>query len=108
MKNPFSLRLIEEREQLGLTQKEFAQVIGISHKTVANYETGQYKAPLTEMAKAGIDITYVITGVRLSPECLLEIWKAMHGEDQKALQRNIISILNYYVKLLQKLNNEDN
>ena len=108
MKNPFSRRLIEEREQLGFTQEELAQVIGTDKKTINRYETGQYKAPLIEMAKAGIDITYVITGVRMPPKCLEELKKAMAQDGEwKPSRAYVISVIKQYVRLLEKLEKED-
>jgi len=108
MKNSFSRRLIEERERLGFTQEELAEKISAHRKTITRYETGQYKAPLTEMAKIGIDTTYVITGVRLPPKCLEELKKAMAQDGEWKLSRKaIVSVIKQYVRLLEKLEKEE-
>ncbi|MEK8017991.1 MAG: helix-turn-helix domain-containing protein [Candidatus Parabeggiatoa sp.] len=100
--NNFSKRLEEERNRLGHTQETFAQVLGISRKTASNYETGQYKTPLFEMAQSGVDVTYVITGIRMSSKCLLELQKGLeNGDDWKPSRKFIISMVKQYLSYLE-------
>lgn len=60
-------RLKEERERLGLNQTEFGEIGGAGRKTQFNYETDE-RIPdanyLERLYKAGVDVGYVITGVR--------------------------------------------
>ncbi len=37
--------LKERREQIGLTQTEFAEIIGVTSTTISRYETGLMKIP---------------------------------------------------------------
>lgn len=37
----FSVRLRRERERLGLTQQQFAELVGVSRMTQGNYESGK-------------------------------------------------------------------
>lgn len=75
-----SERLREERVRLGFkSQTAFAEMVGIHHKSQANYETGA-RSPdadyLSAIAAAGADILYILTGPRsgaahtLSPRAL--------------------------------------
>lgn len=60
-------RLQAERRRLGLRQEDFAQAQGVSRATQANYEAG-LRMPdaeyLQSIAAAGVDVLYVVTGVR--------------------------------------------
>jgi transcriptional regulator with XRE-family HTH domain len=62
-------RLKEERERLGLGQKQVTELTGASKKTQYNYENG-VSAPdgefLAALAAAGADVQYILTGVRSS------------------------------------------
>ncbi len=59
-------RLAEERERL-MQQNDFAQLVGVTKTTQSNYERAE-RSPDTEYlaraAQLGIDVGYVITGVR--------------------------------------------
>lgn len=60
-------RLAEERKRLGYNQTEFGALGGVALRTVADWEknkTSPNGAFLAEIAKAGADITYIITGQR--------------------------------------------
>jgi len=99
--NKFGQRLKEEREQIGLTQYELAKTLGVSSKTISNYETGGHKAPLLKMIQVGIDINYLITGVRMSPGCLAELRKGLESEDDwKPSNEFIVEMIQQYLKLL--------
>jgi len=62
-------RLKEERVRLGMTQGAFAEIAGVSKRTVANYEAGE-RSPdadfLTAISSTGVDVLYVLTGQRNS------------------------------------------
>jgi len=62
-------RLKEERRKTGLSQEEFARVGGVGRNSQFEYEKG--KTPpntdyLTRLAGSGVDVAYVVTGVRSS------------------------------------------
>lgn len=63
-------RLREERDRLGLSQVDFAKKAGCSRRSQSNYELNE-RAPdtdyLTEIGKIGVDVAYVVTGVRSKP-----------------------------------------
>jgi transcriptional regulator with XRE-family HTH domain len=61
------IRLKEERERLGLTQPEFAEIAGAKKRTVIDWQNGASSptaVQLAALAGAGVDIAYVITGFR--------------------------------------------
>ena len=63
----FSQRLKEERRRLKLKQTTLAEKVGIHPKSQIDYEKDRlpaFKIYLDELAKIGIDVGYVITGVR--------------------------------------------
>ena len=64
-----SERLREERDRKGLTQLEFATLVGVSRGTQKNYELGAAVGAmdlkyLAALEANGIDATYVLTGQR--------------------------------------------
>lgn len=64
-RNMLGLRLMFEREKLGLTQGELAQCVGVHRVSQSNYERGVTSPDVYYLAKAdeiGIDIYYVLTG----------------------------------------------
>lgn len=65
-----SQRLREERERLGLSQSDAADLTGQSRKSQGRYESGE-RSPdgvyLAKLASAGADILYILTGQRASP-----------------------------------------
>ena len=67
MSATISERLVAERNRLSLSQEELAKLGGVVRSAQANYEAGK-RAPdavyLSAIAKAGIDVRYVITGER--------------------------------------------
>jgi transcriptional regulator with XRE-family HTH domain len=64
------LRLRQEREKLGLNQGNFGTLVGVKKNAQLNYEAGR-RSPDGEYfmaaAKAGVDVLYVLTGVRTAP-----------------------------------------
>lgn len=63
----FPARLKEERKRLRLTQTDIAMIAGTSKNSQLNYEKGNVVPGATYLeavAKAGVDIQYVLTGER--------------------------------------------
>lgn len=60
-------RLQEERQRLGLTQDEFAEIGGVKRRAQINYESGD-RCPdghyFSAIAAAGADVQYILTGKR--------------------------------------------
>lgn len=68
--NTFGFILKEERERLGLSQTEFSEACGVKRVAQGNYENNKRNpdaAYLIAAAKLGVDVSYLITGVRMSP-----------------------------------------
>ena len=98
-------RLKEERGRIGLNQTEFAAMAGVQKNAQSNYEKGDRNPDasyLEAIASAGVDVTYVITGVRtpilpasLSPRAarVLSNFELLAEEDKAAIERLIDSIL---------------
>jgi transcriptional regulator with XRE-family HTH domain len=60
-------RIAEERQRLGKTQDEIADLCGVTRRTIGNIEREENAAGgtlLACLAKTGFDIQYVLTGVR--------------------------------------------
>ncbi|MCA8305474.1 helix-turn-helix domain-containing protein [Burkholderia seminalis] len=68
-------RLKEERMRVGMSQAEIAALGGLSNKTQLSYESDA-RSPdanyLAALAKVGVDVLYVITGVRALPSTMAE------------------------------------
>lgn len=65
------LRLKEERERIGLSQAAMGKLGGTTKKTQIDYETDRTppKATyLSAIAAAGVDVGYLITGIRKGTE----------------------------------------
>lgn len=89
-------RLKEERKRLKLTQGDIADICGISREMWGKYERG-IAIPggevLASLAMAGINIQYILTGVKanqkekISPEKreLMDTFDEMTPQQQKAL-----------------------
>lgn len=66
-------RLKEERERIGINQTAFGAVAGVGKTTQINYESGKRIPDATYLAAVGVlgvDILYVVTGVRVSSPAL--------------------------------------
>lgn len=63
-------RLLEERTRLGLTQQGLAEAIGGARLSVIHYESGR-SSPAAEtlaaMESVGVDVRFVLTGMRHTP-----------------------------------------
>jgi transcriptional regulator with XRE-family HTH domain len=96
-------RLKEERERLGFTQPDFAELAGTTKKTVIDYEKGKTspKASFLEtIARVGADVSYIITGVKsviaerqadyaVTPDKadLLDCFEHCSEEDKRTIRR---------------------
>ena len=63
-------RLKSERERLGYTAKQIAQLMGVTLDVYATYETGQgdpgvYRLP--RLSACGVDVLYILTAERHRP-----------------------------------------
>lgn len=100
------LRIIEERKRLGLTQDGLALSGGVSKRSQCNYESdkrspdGKY---LASIAATGVDIQYVITGVRTTPAkealdpkegVLIEKYRQLPDSDKAHLQAVVSAFAN--------------
>lgn len=69
-------RLREERERLQMSQEELGSVGGVRKQAQLHYEKDE-RSPdaryLSEIAKVGVDVAYVLTGERAKPIAELEL-----------------------------------
>ncbi|MBN8637945.1 MAG: helix-turn-helix domain-containing protein [Anaerolineae bacterium] len=68
-------RLRDERNRLGLSQPALGEIAGAAKRTVIDWEKGASSptaAQLAQLARAGVDPTYVLTGVRAVARAGLE------------------------------------
>lgn len=62
-----AIRLVEERSKIGYSQADFARKIGVSRETLRRYEIGESGMTvefLAQTATIGIDVQYVLLGIR--------------------------------------------
>lgn len=103
-KIPIGGRLREERKRLRLNQDSFADVAGVSRKTLFSYETGDTAPPadaLASWADKGLDVLYVVVGDEtgdqppptLPPdeELLLEAYRALKPAARKKLLASLLT-----------------
>lgn len=97
-------RLKVERERLGYTQPDFAELVGASKRSQIGWEQGR-SAPdanaLAAWAAEGLDVGYVLSGVRanvatsrhLPPDeqLLLEAYRGMAASARKALLAELLT-----------------
>lgn len=92
-------RLREERIRLALSQEDLAQVGRVTRNTQGSYERGGRNADtayLAAVAALGIDILYVVTGLRtpalleglsLPEERLIRQFRSLSRDDQLSVHR---------------------
>lgn len=75
-------RLKEERERLGLSQPAFAAIGGAGKHSQINYEAGR-RSPdgeyFSAIAKHGVDVLYVLTGMRTPGHDLIQEVRRKYG-----------------------------
>lgn len=93
------VRLKEERERLGLTQPEFAEVAGVKKRALIDWEKGVSSPTAVQMsalAGIGVDVLYVVTGQRsfvpppaISPEVreLIDHYEGSSQGDKAAIRQ---------------------
>ncbi|UEP28245.1 helix-turn-helix domain-containing protein [Burkholderia sp. B21-007] len=96
-------RLKEERMRIGMSQAEIAALGGLSNKTQLSYESDA-RSPdanyLAALAKVGVDVLYVITGVRALPSTmpedeaeLLDSFRQLNEVGRTAIQASVNGFL---------------
>jgi len=93
------IRLREERDRLGLSQKAFGEIGGVEANAQGKYESG-HRMPkadyLAAVARSGVDVLYVLTGRRIPvplnrlsqvEEWVLGSYRSLEKEDQDAIRR---------------------
>ena len=100
----FSERLKAERERLGYTQTEFAEIVGASKRTQIGWEQGR-SAPdalaLATWIEEGLDVAYVLTGKRsrkdaaselpADEQLLLEAYRGLAAAKRKELLASLLT-----------------
>lgn len=86
-------RLREEREALGLTQAEVADLVGVTREQWGRYERGvgvPGGTPLAALTHAGGDLVYVLTGVRQEvsarEQALLRAFRAIDEAGRSSIE----------------------
>jgi len=111
----FPHRLREERERLGWTQSEFADLGGVKRTTQSFYEKGT-RVPdlryLQRIGEEGVDITYLVVGERcrkarkdlvaISPTILMTLYEMVDEfcVDREGLRMNIEVRTRFFQMLL--------
>lgn len=98
------MRLRQERERLGLSQKIFGEIGGVEANAQGKYENGD-RAPkadyLSRVAARGVDVLYVLTGsptptlidnLSQIEEKVLISYRVLHKEDQDAIRRLTVTL----------------
>ena len=93
-------RLRELRSQIGLTQDQLAEKLGVSKRTQGNYESGASDPTASYLSMAasqlGFDVPYILNGVRTTPtsdslseveHSILKQYQSIPEDDQKAIRR---------------------
>lgn len=65
------VRIKEERSRLGLNQPDFAEIAGVSKRTLIDWEkdaSSPNAVHLSALSKAGVDVQYIITGEKITGE----------------------------------------
>ena len=71
----FIERFLEERRRLKLSQEELADAVGISKRSIGNYERGERNPDaevLLKLGEVGMNVCYLLTGKRISSRLGLE------------------------------------
>ena len=90
-------RLLEERERLEMSQVEFFNACGVTKKAQFNFENDRNLpggAYLIEAARLGVDVQYVLTGVRSlnysrREQAVVETFRALPPAGQQEAQKMV-------------------
>ena len=98
-------RLREQRSEKGLTQDQVAEKLGISKRTLGNYESGASDTPASCLSVVGKDLgfdaPYILSGVRSTlggdaldalEDSLIKKYRSIPEEDQKTIRRMLDAI----------------
>lgn len=109
------LRLREERERLGLTQRAFGDIGGVEPNAQGKYESGE-RTPradyLAAVAASGVDALYVLSGVptpatlddlRPGENHLLDCYRRLQVADQQAVRHLLESLAGNAVSSVGKV-----
>lgn len=101
------VRLREERERLGLSQRVFGEIGGVEPNAQGKYESGD-RTPkadyLAAVAARGVDVLYVLTGshtpapienLSAVEEWVLGSYRTLVKEDQDAILRLTTTLAEY-------------
>ncbi|CAM3514952.1 transcriptional regulator [Pseudomonas floridensis] len=100
----FGARLKQERQILGLSQREFAAIGGVEVNAQGKYENGK-RLPrstyLVALSEKGVDVLYVLSGERL-PVCMDSLsaaekdiilrFRSLSQDDQSVINRLALSL----------------
>ncbi len=92
-----AVRLIEERARLGYSQSDFARQLSLSHEGLRRYEMGQREPGIEFLAKAaafGLDVQYVLTGVRSANLAEAERAAQPASQSAKGGSGNVVHFMN--------------
>ncbi|MCO1336764.1 helix-turn-helix domain-containing protein [Microbulbifer sp. OS29] len=103
MKNiAIGVQLKEERERLGYTQADFAELVGASKRSQIGWEKGERfpdASALAGWAEKGVDILYVVTGERAKEmselpadeQLMLDSYRELGAAQRKALLAQLLT-----------------
>lgn len=92
-----AIRLVEERARIGYSQADFARKLGASRETLRRYEIGESGLSgefLAQAAALGIDVQYVLTGVRSMNLQEAERAAQPAGQSAKGGTGNVVHFMN--------------
>lgn len=102
--NDFGRRLRDERERLGFSQEQLGVFGGVKKLAQLNYEKSERKpdiAYLEAIAKAGVDVAYVITGKSSQPDLppslgpdeqlLLDTYRSLSVPERKSMLARLLT-----------------
>lgn len=120
--NMFNAKLKEERKRLSLSQTDLGKACGVTKQAQIRYEKGERQPDsdyLQKAHKAGVDVSYLITGIRTQPvelpsdeALLLDSYRALDAEQKKTALRfwlgGMESIKELATSNTENKNNDDN
>ena len=90
MKYEIGNRIRKYREELGISQKQLAEQLGVSNGRVSNWEQGINRPDADMLA----EICYALLGVKLSKEELSDTeWKIIQAYREKKELQKAVNIL---------------
>ena len=86
-------RLLERREQMGLTQKEAARMLGISETHYGELERGNKRLTVERMIQINelmdIDLTWLLTGKVVTPHFMAELYNGCDPDKRELLDHMV-------------------